>query len=457
MKSEQEQRNLAIIWAPAGAGIQDEFSQNSGNMFHAQALRGTYGRANAHGLVPEHYAEPQSNCASLPVWLQFGDHLQFPPIPATGSLFSDPSGQSREHRVAVQMFADQDYVCCLRTAMRFRNDPALERILTKMRTPGEDRSSLKLTAEEWRLLQRTEVAEHGATLQGTELWHHAGYAWTVVCMAQWLRSQLSAAHHRETLFLIPAHDHIQNANAEDLEQVRDALLRAPSMNSTARLPAVAMLHKGMHVRFTQTVSPVIAAVDATGTVESIELHEEDRRRLGVDDARQEAQSVCFLRHMPTVLVKIDDCEENTGFGPGIVAVTARISIAFSVDVTLRGSDNEAARTLSVKARREQLCVVVSNASTLYTLQGTTCELGLIYHWRFPARLDAQLRWLTVYMVLSRVPTLSQLRSIGLDTKVKEIIDKGPPVGMLTRFRELFEEKSLATDKLAEEAMQELGW
>ena len=61
------------------------------------------------------------------------------------------------------------------------------------------------------------------------------------------------------------------------------------------------------------------------------------------------------------------------------------------------------------------------------------------------------------MVLSRVPTLSQLRSIGLDGKVKEIIDRGPPAGMLTRFSALFEEKALATDKQAEEVMQELGW
>ena len=226
-------------------------------MAHAQALRGMYGRANAHALVPEHYAEPQSNWASLPVWMQFGDHLQFLPIPATGSLLSDPSEQSREHRVAVQMFADQDYVCCFRTAMRFRNDHALERILTKMRTPGEKGAHLKLTAEEWQLLQSTDLS-NGATLDGTELWHHAGYPWTVVCMAQWVRCRLSASHHRETLFLIPAHDHMQNVNAQDLEQVRDELLAVPSMNSTARLPAVAMLHKGMHVRFTQMVSPSLA-------------------------------------------------------------------------------------------------------------------------------------------------------------------------------------------------------
>ena len=340
--------------------------------------------------------------------------------------------------------------------MRFRNDHALERILTKMRTPGEKRAHLKLTAEEWQLLQSTDLS-NGATLDGTELWHHAGYPWTVVCMAQWVRCRLSASHHRETLFLIPAHDHMQNVNAQDLEQVRDELLAVPSMNSTARLPAVAMLHKGMHVRFTQTVSPVLAPVDSTGTVESIELHEEDRFRLGVDDATPGGHSVCILRHMPCVLVKIDDCGEDSGFGPGIVAVKACISLPFSVNVTLKDADQEAVRTLSVKARREQVCLVVSNASTLYTLQGTTCEPGLIYHWRFPARLDAQMRWLTVYMVLSRVPTLAQLRSVGLDAKVREFIDRGPPAGMLTRFRELFEEKALATDKLAQQALQELGW
>ena len=461
VKTEQEQRNLAIIWAPAGAGLQDEFSQNSGSMAHAQALRGMYGRANAHSLVLEHYAEPQSNWASLPVWMQFGDYLQFPPIPATGSLLADPSLQSREHRVAVQMFADQDYVCCLRTAMRFRNDPALERILTKMRTPGKDQlvrpASLKLTSEEWKLIQHTDLA-NGATLDGTELWHHAGYPWTVVCMAQWVRSQLSAAHHKETLYLIPAHDHVQNVSAQDLEQVRDELLRVPSMNATARLPAVAMLHKGMHVRFTQTVSPLLAPVDSTGTVESIEIHEEDRRRFGTDEFPSSAgQSVIVLRYMPCVLVKIDDCEEDTGFGPGIIAVNARVSQAFSVEVSLSDGFDGTARTLSVKARREQVCLVVSIASTLYTLQGTTCHRGLIYHWRFPARLDAQMRWLAVYMVLSRVPTLSQLRSIGLDERVRDIINQGPPPGMLTRFRELFEEKSAATDILADEAMQELGW
>ena len=106
------------------------------------------------------------------------------------------------------------------------------------------------------------------------------------------------------------------------------------------------------------------------------LHEEDRLRLGVDDATPGLHSVCILRHMPCVFVEIGDCGEDSGHGAGIVAVKACISLSFPVNVTLKDADEEAVRMLSVKARREQVCLVVSNASTLYTLQGTTCEPDL---------------------------------------------------------------------------------
>ena len=46
------------------------------------------------------------------------------------------------------MLEDQDHVCELKTTMRFRGDPMLSNILKKMRTPGDDRSDLRLTEEE---------------------------------------------------------------------------------------------------------------------------------------------------------------------------------------------------------------------------------------------------------------------------------------------------------------------
>ena len=105
----------------------------------------------------------------------------------------------------------------------------------------------------------------------------------------------------------------------------------------------------------------------------------------------------------------------------------------------------------------QVPLVVQNASTLCTLQGATADPGLIFHWRFPQLLCKEMRWLTVYMVLSRVRTSKQLRSVGLHDKVKALINDGPPKGMLTRFKAMFDDKITETNAAAEEAMTELGW
>ena len=106
-------------------------------------------------------------------------------------------------------------------------------------------------------------------------------------------------------------------------------------------------------------------------------------------------------------------------------------------------------------------MTILNASTLHTLQGATCEPGLIFHWCFPRRLSMEMRWLAVYVALSRVPSLAQLRSIGLTanvaTPIRQIIESGPPKGIVNRFAELFTSKIEETMQLAEAAMEELGW
>ena len=226
---------------------------------------------------------PRTNWASLPFVVTCGDPLQFPPVPASSGLLADPENTSREHRAAEQMFADQDYVCKLSTAMRFESDPTLQSILEKMRTPGEDRANLVLTAEEWKVLQGTDL-EHGALLGGTEMWHQAGYPWTIVCMAQWMRSQLSAAHYKTTLFLCPAKDYIQNVEPRDLLHVRNELIKVPNMNKTGRLPGIALLHLQMRVLITATLCPRVAPVDTTGSIVSIELEDCDRIRMEQDTA-----------------------------------------------------------------------------------------------------------------------------------------------------------------------------
>jgi hypothetical protein len=61
------------------------------------------------------------------------------------------------------------------------------------------------------------------------------------------------------------------------------------------------------------------------------------------------------------------------------------------------------------------------------------------------------------MALSRVRCLSELRSIGLTSSIRELIDLGPPEGFLTRFQRIFKDKIADTHTRVEEALVELGW
>ena len=91
-------------------------------------------------------------------------------------------------------------------------------------------------------------------------------------------------------------------------------------------------------------------------------------------------------------------------------------------------------------------LTIVTASTLYTLQGTTAEPGLIYYFRTPRRLSTVMKWISCYMALSRVRSLSELRSIGLTSSIRELIDNGPPEGFLPRFLKIFGDKISYTNE-----------
>ena len=95
-----------------------------------------------------------------------------------------------------------------------------------MLTPGEGRAGLRLTDDEWRVLQRTDV-HHGATLDGTDDWYTAAFLRGHTCMAQWNRSIEAAKAPNEPLFLYAAKDYISNVDNRDVLAVR----RQPSQDS----------------------------------------------------------------------------------------------------------------------------------------------------------------------------------------------------------------------------------
>ena len=110
-----------------------------------------------------------------------------------------------------------------------------------------------------------------------------------------------------------------------------------------------------------------------------------------------------------------------------------------------------------QVKRTQLPLMPEAACPLYSLQGATCDPGLIAHFIMPKRADDDIKWLIVYVMLSRVRSLSRLRSIGLSPKIRKIIEGGPPSMLADNFEKLFRTKIDDTSKAARAARAALGW
>ncbi len=141
------------------------------------------------------------------------------------------------------------------------------------------------------------------------------------------------------------------------------------------------------------------------------------------------------------------------FHAGCVAVEPQLSHrSFAVEV----EDTASGARYCLKVQRRQLPMTIKKASTLYTLQGVTATPGLIFHWKFPRFFSAELRWLATYVALSRPESLAQLISVGIPADLRDIIQGGPPEGIISKFNNMFQELEDATHLRAAEVMRELG-
>ena len=246
--------------------------------------------------------------------------------------------------------------------------------------------------------------------------------------------------------------------------IYDRMLSVPNVGLTGRLPGFVLLHVQMRVRLATQVLPPWAVQDATGTVMEIELGARDKGRLhSSGDAHSPADMV--LSELPVaVYVKLDKC--NREFLPPAVCAKHTVAGVNSKCTSCRTfegwiliepltklwtfRDPLTDATLSVK--RSQLPLMPEAACALYSLQGATCDPGLVAHFVMPRRADNDIKWLIVYVLLSRVRSLSCLRSFGINAKIRQIIEDGPPAMLAENFEKLFRDKIIHTEKTAKAAV-----
>ena len=257
-------------------------------------------------------------------------------------------------------------------------------------------------------------------------------------------------------------------------QLYEKMLQVSSLSATRRLPGWVCFHQEQRIRFTMSVLVPHAVQDSTGVIKYISLHPVDQQALrGVPPPAEYK-----LEYPPTLYVKLDGvdheflppipCPEHADLShihmqhranvyqtcpqcqsfPGLIQVRAE-------KATWYYNDDQERYASSVD--RLQLPILPEPTCPLYGLQGTTADPGLWAHWNMPARMDPEVKWLLVYVMLSRVRGLDCLVSSGLNDKIRDIIEKGPPEMLVGNFKKIFGDKIEATRKAAAEARKKLGW
>ena len=93
--------------------------------------------------------------------------------------------------------------------------------------------------------------------------------------------------------------------------------------------------------------------------------------------------------------------------------------------------------------------------SLYSIQGSTATPGLIAHVELPRKVSPDIKYLIVYVLLSRVRRLAALVSIGLNDSIRAIIESGPPDDLVGSFNQLFDNKISQSTEVAAAALEKL--
>lgn len=488
IRTDTMRKRTQAVHVKSGALFIDEYGQLQTALYHANNLLWTIARQPTYNLKLEQYARPRETAGRISKYLLSGDHLQLPPVPKSTSLLADIEGTSDEHKAGAAMFASIEQVFELETMMRFR-DPVLRQILEKMRTPG----GAPLTDGEWKALMATNVEATTVDEQASQQlmtktrdWYHSCYLWCIVNLAAYTSAKLTAKSSYHTLFYLQAVDspkvvprhrlpHAETgALPPETVELYEKMLQISSLTATRRLPGWACFHQEQRIRFTTSVLVPHAVQDSTGVIQYISLHPVDQRALrGVPPPAEYK-----LEYPPTLYVKLDGvgheflppipCQEHTDVShidiehraniyetcprcqsfPGLIQVRPE-------KVTWYYTDEKANYASSVD--RLQLPILPEPTCPLYGLQGTTADPGLWAHWNMPGRMDPEVKWLLVYVMLSRVRGLDCLVSSGLNDKIRDIIESGPPEMLVGNFKKIFGAKIQATRIAAREARKNLGW
>jgi hypothetical protein len=167
----------------------------------------------------------------------------------------------------------------------------------------------------------------------------------------------------------------------------------------------------MRMRFTTTIQQPFAVQDMECTVVGVDPVESDYSVTGKLRTGAAGELVC--KFMPkAIYVKIDDCDLKF-LPPGTCSLHRTDGHDASCEACVNAVQPGvfAVKPLTyawryylpdgsgkyVSIRRKQFPLMPLEAVSLYAMQGTTADPGLVAYWMFPQRCTETIQWLIVYV------------------------------------------------------------
>ena len=218
------------------------------------------------------------------------------------------------------------------------------------------------------------------------------------------------------------------------------------------------LYAGMEVRFTQRIvaptesDPVGVGRDSRGKVIKIIPHPSEGDILSRPSAK--AEGFVVLNKLPrAVLIEVE--KSDVLFHPPDASGVERPGVIALTPTRKTWKFKEAATGDTTVVERYQLPIAPVLSRTIYAMQRTTAESGMVIHWRLSEYMKADEMWHATYVLLSRVRSLSTLLSHGLP--LRWILERGPPDAFIAELQNLLLSKVEATKTACRHARSQLKW
>ena len=166
------------------------------------------------------------------------------------------------------------------------------------------------------------------------------------------------------------------------------------------------------MRFTTTLQQPFAVQDVECTVVGFDPDDKDYETRTVADA-QHCRGEHRCNYIPrAIYVKIDDCDyhflppapcfehRSTGHDTSCLNCISAVQPGIFAVKPLTRTFNY------VSVQRKQFPLMPAPAMPLYSMQGTTANPGMVAYWFFPQKCSPTVKWLIVYVMLSRPRSLA---------------------------------------------------